>query len=114
MCHLGHEDGCLLRANQFDHELAAGNGGSGDISNVCKNMLHPGYAAPASETSHVPAELVRNFFCVLRGTQRTLTGRPTAGAQVLARVPKVPWHPYHSGPALHCRVPCSPCVLAFL
>ena len=25
-------------------------------------MLHPGYAAPASETSHVPAELVRNFF----------------------------------------------------
>ena len=31
--------------------------------------------------------------------------RPTAGAQVLARVPKVPWHPYHSGPALHFRVP---------
>ena len=24
--------------------------------------------------------------------QRTLTGRPTAGAQVLARVPEVPWH----------------------
>ena len=32
-------------------------------------------------------------------------GRPTAGAQVLTRVTKVPWHPYHSGPALHCRVP---------
>ena len=32
-------------------------------------------------------------------------GRPTAGAQVLARVPHLPWHPYHSGPALHCRVP---------
>ena len=32
-------------------------------------------------------------------------GRPTAGAQVLARVVKVPWHPYHSAPALHCRVP---------
>ena len=31
-------------------------------------------------------------------------GRPTAGAQVLARVPMVPWHPYRSGPALHCRV----------
>ena len=30
--------------------------------------------------------------------------RPTAEAQVLARVSKVPWHPYHSGPALHCRV----------
>ena len=84
---------------------------------MCKNMLHPGYAAPASETSHVPAELARNccfFFCVLRGTPRTLTGRPTAGAHVLARVPKVPWHPYHSGAALHCRVPCSPFVLAFL
>ena len=50
----------------------------------------------------------------LRGTQRTLTGRPTAGAQVLARVPKAPWHPHHSWPALHCRVPCSPFVLAFL
>ena len=32
-------------------------------------------------------------------------GRPTACAQVLARVLKVPWHPHHSGPALHCRVP---------
>ena len=33
-------------------------------------------------------------------------GRRNAGAQVLERVPMVPWHPYHSGPALHCRVPC--------
>ena len=32
-------------------------------------------------------------------------GRPTAGARVLVMVLKVPWHPYHSGPALHCRVP---------
>ena len=32
-------------------------------------------------------------------------GRPTAGAQVLARVPVVPWH---------CRVPCSPFVLVFI
>ena len=32
-------------------------------------------------------------------------GRPTAGAQVLARVPMVPWYPYRSGPALYCRVP---------
>ena len=32
-------------------------------------------------------------------------GRPTAGAQVVARVSVVPWHPYRSGPALHCRVP---------
>ena len=31
--------------------------------------------------------------------------RPTAGAQVLVRGPMVPWHPYHSGPALHSRVP---------
>ena len=31
-------------------------------------------------------------------------GRPTAGTQLLVRVPMVPWHPYHSGPALHCRV----------
>ena len=42
---------------------------------------------------------------MLRGTQRNLTDCPTAGAQVLARVPKVPWHPYHSWPALQCRVP---------
>ena len=32
-------------------------------------------------------------------------GRPTAGAQVLAKVSMIPWYPYHSGPALHCRVP---------
>ena len=32
-------------------------------------------------------------------------GRPTAGAQVLAWVSMVPWHPCHSGPALHSRVP---------
>ena len=31
-----------------------------------------------------------SFFCVLRGTQRTLTGCPATGAEVLARVPKVP------------------------
>ena len=31
--------------------------------------------------------------------------RPTAGAQVLARVLSIPWYPYHFGPALHCRVP---------
>ena len=42
---------------------------------------------------------------MLRGTQRTLTGCPTAGAQVLAKVSLILWHPYHSGPALHCRVP---------
>ena len=41
-------------------------------------------------------------------------GRPTAGAQVLARVPEVPWHPCLSGSALHCRVPFSPFVLVFL
>ena len=41
-------------------------------------------------------------------------GRPTAGAQVPARVPMVPWHPYHFGSALHCRVPCSTFVLVFL
>ena len=58
--HLGHEDGCLLCANQFDHELAARNCSSEDISNECKNMLRPGYAAPASGTSHVPADIVRN------------------------------------------------------
>jgi len=56
--HLGHEDACLLCANQFDHELAAGNCSSEDISNACKNMLPPGYAAPASGTSRVPLELV--------------------------------------------------------
>ena len=48
------------------------------------------------------------LFGVLRGTQRTLTGRPTAGARVLAMVSLVLWHPYHSGPALHCRVPSRP------
>ena len=31
--------------------------------------------------------------------------RPTAGTRVLAMVLRVPWHPYHSGTALHCRVP---------
>ena len=40
------------------------------------------------------------FFCVLRGTQRTLTGCPTAGAQVLAKASTILWHPYHFGPAL--------------
>ena len=32
-------------------------------------------------------------------------GRPTAGAQVLARVSLIPWYPYFSGPALHWSVP---------
>ena len=32
-------------------------------------------------------------------------GRPTAGAQVLASVSMIPRYPYHSGPALHSRVP---------
>ena len=32
-------------------------------------------------------------------------GRPTAFAQVLATRLNVPWYPYHSGPALHCRAP---------
>ena len=31
--------------------------------------------------------------------------RPTAGAQVLVRVSMIPRHPYHSEPALHCKVP---------
>ena len=32
-------------------------------------------------------------------------GRQTAGTPVLATVSLIPWYPYHSGPALHCRVP---------
>ena len=35
-------------------------------------------------------------------------GRPTAGAQVLAPVSLIPRYPYHSGPALHSRVPSRP------
>ena len=45
------------------------------------------------------------FFCAARHPADS-DGRPTAGAQVLARVPMVPSHPYHSGPALpaECRL----------
>ena len=48
-----------------------------------------------------------SFLFFLRAARHPVDsdGRPTAGAQVLARVRKLPWHPYHSGPALHCRVP---------
>ena len=47
------------------------------------------------------------FFGVASRHPADFDGRPTAGAQVLARVSMEPWHPYHSGPgpALHCRVP---------
>eukprot|EP00450_Noctiluca_scintillans_P007857 CAMPEP_0194485052 /NCGR_PEP_ID=MMETSP0253-20130528/6170_1 /TAXON_ID=2966 /ORGANISM="Noctiluca scintillans" /LENGTH=468 /DNA_ID=CAMNT_0039324969 /DNA_START=46 /DNA_END=1452 /DNA_ORIENTATION=+ len=44
---IGNEDGCLRCAHQFDHELAAGNCSSVDVSNACKHMLPVGYAAPA-------------------------------------------------------------------
>ena len=47
-------------------------------------------------------------FSLLRGTQRTLTVCPTAGAHALTMSSLMTWHPCHSGPALHCRVPFSP------
>ena len=68
-------------------------------------VLHPGYAAPASD--HTFLQNLPATVCFLRAARHPADsdGRPTAGAQVLATGPKVPWHPYHSGPALHCRVP---------
>ena len=51
---------------------------------------------------------LRTFQFFLRAARHPVDsdGRPTAGAQVLARIPMVvPRHPCHSGPALHCRVP---------
>ena len=36
-------------------------------------------------------------------------GRPTAGAKALASVSLIPWHPCHSRPALHRRVPFLRC-----
>ena len=44
------------------------------------------------------------FLCAARHPA-DFDGRPTAGAQVLARVASLPWQPCHFGPALHCRVP---------
>ena len=39
---------------------------------------------------------------------------PAAGAQALTMSSLMTWYPCLSGPALHCRVPFSPLVLAFL
>ena len=48
--------------------------------------------------------LLRFFLRAARHPADT-DGSPTAGSQVLSKLPNLPWNPYHSGPALHCRVP---------
>ena len=57
--------------------------------------------------------LQRRVLRVMRGTQRTTTMCPTAGAQALTMSSLMSWYPCLSGPALHCRVPFSPFVLVF-
>ena len=51
------------------------------------------------------SSFLRLFFLSAARHPADFDGRPTAGAQVLAMVSSIPWHPYHFGPALHCRVP---------
>ena len=50
--------------------------------------------------------LKKMFFLRLARHPADTDGRSTGGAQVLARLPMVPWHPYHSGPAQHCIAEC--------
>ena len=49
------------------------------------------------------------IFFFLRGNPADFDGCPRAGAKALASVSLIPWHPCHSRPALHRRVPFLRC-----
>ena len=72
------------------------------------NLLVDWNSGPWSPAYAAPMLLFFFFlFCAARHPA-DFDGRPTAGAQVLASVSMIPRYPYHSGPALHSRVPSRP------
>ena len=107
--HLGHEVDCCVPTKStmsLRQETVALRTSAMRARTCCPlDTLRPHLGHHTFQQNLSATVLEDLFFCVLRGTQRTLTGRSTAGAQVLARIPKVPRHPYHSGPALHCCLP---------
>ena len=55
-----------------------------------------------------PMKVFLKFFLAARHAA-DFDGCPTAGAKALASVSLIPWHPCHSRPALHRRVPFLRC-----
>ena len=85
----------------------------GPLSSNLKLCSSPVLVSSVMSLRHaddVQYAIPNHFFlrtCFLRAARHLADSerRPTPNSQILARVLMVPWHPYCSGPALHCRVP---------